>query len=327
MKFRLTFPVKSIEPKISYGQKVMVMGSCFAEEMGNRMIQDKMDVLLNPHGILYTPAALVHAMNTYLEGKIYGSSDLVERNGLWHSWDHHGRFSDVNPATVLSRINEQQNLAINYIKEADWLILTLGSSFIYSLKENYKPVANCHKFPAAQFDKRLLTLEEVITSLDNMMHRLFFQNAKVQILFTVSPVRYVKDGVVENNLSKAILIQAVHHLVNKFNRLHYFPSYELVIDDLRDYRFFKEDLVHPNDLALQYVWESFLEHTWDASSRELQQQLEAVRTAMQHKPLQPGSEDFKKFLSSYLSKVKVLKEKYPGLDLERELAYFGMADK
>nr|WP_308199475.1 GSCFA domain-containing protein [Chitinophaga sedimenti] len=190
------------------------------------------------------------------------------------------------------------------------------------MKENGQLVNNCHKVPQQQFTKKLYNAEEIITAIDNMMHRLFFVNRKVKILFTVSPVRYVRDGVVENNLSKAILLQAVHHLVNKFDRLYYFPAYELVIDDLRDYRFFKEDMVHPNEQAIQYVWEKFVTSSMDASTQELLKVVAEVSRARRHRPFNEDTAHHRQFLAHYAQKVRGLMEQHPYLHLQEELAYF-----
>jgi hypothetical protein len=185
-------------------------------------------------------------------------------------------------------------------------------------------VGNCHKVPSSSFNKKLLSPQDVITALDNMMHRLFFRNKNIKIMFTVSPVRYVRDGVVENNLSKAVLLQAVHHLVNKFNRLFYFPAYELVLDDLRDYRFYKDDLVHPNEAAVNYVWEHFTNSCLSPGGQKLLPVIEDLQRAMLHRPFNPESPQHQHFLQAYAKKTRVLLEQHPYLKLEKELAYFNL---
>jgi hypothetical protein len=250
-----------------------------------------------------------------MDGKVYTKNDLFLHNDLWHSWDHHSRFSGADAAAVLEQINRSQQTAAATLEQADWVILTLGSAHVHLLKENNRLVANNHKVPAGHFYKRMLSAEEIITALDNFMHRLFFRNRKVNILFTVSPVRYIRDGVVENNLSKAILLQAVHHLVNKFDRLFYFPAYELVIDDLRDYRFFKEDMVHPNELAINYVWEKVVQHCIHPDSQRLLHEIAEINRAAAHRPFNPESAQHQQFLQTYAGKVKKLMQEYPALPL------------
>lgn len=322
MNFRLTFPVAPLEPSIQYSDKLLLSGSCFAEEIGTLLQQHKFNALMNPNGILFNPLSIAQSMQSYLDGKLYTQKDLFLHEDLWHSWDHHSRFSATSPEEALDGINKSQAAAIQRLKETDWLIITLGSAHVYQLKENSRMVANCHKVPDALFFKRLLSADEIIAALDNMMHRLFFSNRKVNILFTVSPVRYVRDGVVENNLSKAILLQAVHHLVNKFDRLFYFPAYELVMDDLRDYRFYKEDLVHPNELAIRYVWDHFTTACLHPEGQQLLAQVKDILRARQHRPFNPETPQHRQFLAAYAKKVQALTVAHPYLEMGAELQYF-----
>ncbi|RFS20445.1 GSCFA domain-containing protein [Chitinophaga silvatica] len=322
MQFHLSFPISPLVPGIQHNQQLMLMGSCFAEEVGAQLTDHRFNTIINPNGILFNPLSITRALTSYLDGKLYTESDLFQHQDIWHSWQHHSRFSGLSKEAVLQQINQSQTTAIKAVEKLDWLIITLGSAHAYTLKENSQIVGNCHKVPASNFDKRLLTVEEIVTSLDNVMHRLFFRNRKVNILYTVSPVRYVRDGVVENNLSKAILLQAVHHLVNKFNRLYYFPAYELVIDDLRDYRFYKEDLVHPNEQAIQYVWEHVTKYCISPDSQELIKEIAEIRKAAAHKPFNPESEKHILFLKRYEDKVRKLMILYPQIDFQPLLLSF-----
>lgn len=299
-----------------------MMGSCFAEEIGERLEQYQFDALVNPHGILYNPISITQALHTYLDGKQYTKDDLFLQHDVYHSWDHHSRFSGTDADAVLARINAAQEAASKRLEEADWLIITLGSAFTYTLTAANYVVGNCHKAPASTFHKKLLSPPDAISALDNMMHRLFFRNRKVKIMFTISPVRYVRDGVVENNLSKAVLIQTVHHLVNKFDRLFYFPAYELVIDDLRDYRFYKEDLVHPNDIAVNYVWEHFTQSCLSEEGKRILPLVGEINRAKQHRPFNPESTQHQQFLATYAKKTAQLMKEYPFLQLEETLEYF-----
>lgn len=298
------------------------MGSCFAEEIGEKLQEHRFNTVVNPHGILYNPLSITKALTSYLDGKVYTAGDLFQHNDLWNSWDHHSRFSGLTAEATLENIHRTQAAATHAIDNADWLIITLGSAHAYILKENNRLVGNCHKVPAGNFYKRLLTVDEIVTALDNVMHRLFFRNKKINILFTVSPVRYIRDGVVENNLSKAILLQAVHHLVNKFNRLFYFPAYELVIDDLRDYRFYKEDMVHPNELAVNYVWEQVVKAGISPGSQELLHSIAEINRAANHRPFNPESAQHRQFLAHYAAKVQQLMAAHPQLKLDDLLQRF-----
>ncbi|WP_440133526.1 GSCFA domain-containing protein [Chitinophaga sancti] len=313
MNFRLTFPVTPFSAPLQYSDRLLLMGSCFAEEIGARLQEHYFDALVNPHGILYNPISIIQSIHSYLDNKVYTHDDLFQQGDLWHSWDHHSRFSGLNPDEVVAGINAQQALAAKRLEEADWLMITLGSAHTYTLQETGKVVGNCHKVPASAFYKKMLTAQDIISAIDNAMHRLFFRNRKVKILFTISPVRYVRDGVVENNLSKAILLQAVHHMVNKFDRLFYFPAYELVVDDLRDYRFYKEDLVHPNEMAIDYVWEHFINA--GLPDKNLFNQLTELNRAAAHRPFNPASAQHQQFVQNYINKVKQLMQQYPDLPL------------
>jgi GSCFA family len=322
MQFHLSFPVAPLSAAIQYDHELLLMGSCFAEEIGEKLQEHRFNTLVNPHGILYNPLSITKALTSYLDGKVYTPEDLFQHNDLWNSWDHHSRFSALTPEATLDNIQRMQAAATQAIENADWLVITLGSAHAYILKENNRLVGNCHKVPAGNFYKRLLTVDEIVTALDNVMHRLFFRNRKINILFTVSPVRYIRDGVVENNLSKAILLQAVHHLVNKFNRLFYFPAYELVIDDLRDYRFYKEDMVHPNELAVNYVWEQVVKAGISPASQELLHSIAEINRAANHRSFNPESAQHQQFLRHYAAKVQQLMAAHPQLKLDDLLQCF-----
>lgn len=325
---------------IGHGQKILSIGSCFTEHIGNALKDLKFDVLQNPNGILFDPASVCASLVSYMQGKNYSPDDLFYLNELWQSWHHHSRFSGMDQQAVLEKINTSQKEAAAFLQDADWLIITLGSSFSYRLTklagENAIAfndansasgtvgvgVANCHRAPAQWFQKHMLQITETIELLDNTIHQLFYRNPKVRIIFTISPVRHVRDGVVENNRSKARLIEAVHHLVNKFDRLHYFPSYELVIDVLRDYRFYAEDMVHPNYLATDFVLEKFLQAFMSPETNELVQELRKLNIARKHKAQHPQTEAHQKFLKTYLQKAKALQERFPHVSFTEELRYF-----
>lgn len=321
---------------IHHGQKILSIGSCFTEHIGNALKDLKFDVLQNPSGILFDPASVCASVVAYLQQKQYSPDDLFYYNELWQSWHHHSRFSGINKDEVLQKINASQQTASAYLKEADWLIITLGSSFSYRLtteaaqKNGLIPaaassgsaVANCHRAPAQWFQKHLLTITETIELLDNTIHQLFYNNRKVRIIFTISPVRHIRDGVVENNRSKARLIEAVHHLVQKFDRLHYFPSYELVIDILRDYRFYAEDMVHPNYLATDYVLRHFLQNFMSNETISITEELRKLSIARKHKAQHPQTNAHQAFLKMYHQKTKALQSRYPQIDFSEELIFF-----
>ncbi|HEY8386988.1 MAG TPA: GSCFA domain-containing protein [Parasegetibacter sp.] len=322
MNFRLEMEVKKLPVQVTHRDKIMLIGSCFTDHMSKRFQQYKFNVLENPNGILFNPVSITRSVISYIENAKIQENRLVQLNGLWHSWDHHSRFSHEDKDTCIRQINQNIEDAHHFLKEANWLFITVGSAFLYELKPDYSPVANCHKAPADYFRKRLLPVEEVLSDFDAMLYRLSHFNPDLNILFTVSPVRHLRDGFIENNRSKAVLIQAIHHLVEKFDKLNYFPAYELVIDDLRDYRFYAEDMVHPNYQATDYVWEKLMEACLTTETKELIRELQKIITAANHKPFNPHSVQHKQFLKSFLEKTAELQNKYPYLDLSREMMAF-----
>jgi hypothetical protein len=331
MDFQLPIEIKPLPQQISYRDPVMLVGSCFTEHIGKYLQELKFDILQNPHGILFDPISVAHSLVSYVQNTTYRPVDLVYFNELWQSWQHHSAFSGTDQNQVLQNINASQQRGHRFLERSKWLIITLGTSFSYRLAEESpeevrgpKPgeVANCHRAPAQWFRKQLLPIEEMNAVLDNCIHQIFGFNPKIQILFTVSPVRHTRDGVVQNNRSKARLIEVVHHLANKFDRIHYFPAYELVIDVLRDYRFFDVDLVHPNYQATAYVLEHFVQNCIDEKSRSLLEELRKIVVARKHKPFQPNTKAHQQFLRDHFEKIQGLLKKYPFLDLQEEASYF-----
>ena len=322
MKLLADINIKPLQPSITYKDKLLLTGSCFTEHIGNYLMDVKFNLLQNPNGILFDPLSVCSSLVSYIQHKQYTADDLFYLNEAWHSWQYHSRFSHPDQQACLNMINTSQSLAHNFLKDADWLIITLGSSFSYKLAESAVHVANCHKAPAQTFIKHLCTIEETVTALDGTIHQLFHFNKKIKIIFTISPVRHLRDGVTENNRSKARLIEAVHHLVDKFDRLYYFPAYELVVDVLRDYRFYDIDLAHPNYAATQFVLEKFAENCFDTTTQKLSEEIKKLVIAANHKPFNAQSQQHKLFLKNQLDKVQALQKDHPYLDFSKEQEYF-----
>jgi hypothetical protein len=322
MQLTLSLDIPPLQRPLAYTDNILLIGSCFTEHIAGRMQQAKFRVLSNPHGILFNPLSVAHSIDTYLAERTYTQDDLFQLNELWNSWDHHTHFSSVHVADALHNINTSQQQAGTFIKNADCIIITLGSAFQYYLKETGKPVANNHRAPAQWFEKRLLPVQEIVDTLNETLNKLFTANPYTQVLFTISPVRHIRDGVIENNRSKGRLIEAVHTLCSLFTKAHYFPAYELVIDILRDYRFYDIDFVHPNYMATSFVWEQFSKSCIAAQTQELMQQVQEIVTARAHRTRFPETQAHKKFMESYVQKATSLMAKYPQLDLNEELTYF-----
>ena len=322
MEFFLPFKIQDYPFTISYEDKILFIGSCFSEEIGNKLKELKLDILQNPNGILYDPLSISDSLFSYIENKPFDEKNLFELNGLWHSWKNHSSFSGINKKDVLSRINQSQNEAHSFLKSAKFLIITLGTSFSYRLKNSKDNAANCHKAPSDIFEKILIPTDEIISEMLSVLTAIEKLNPGLKIIFTVSPVKHIRDGVVENNRSKARLIDAVHSICELKENIFYFPSYELVNDVLRDYRFYKSDLVHPNEMAINFVFEKFCEVYLDDSSKKTIIELKKILSAVNHKPFLKNSEKHKKFVEAQLKNIQQLENRYPQMDFSREKKYF-----
>jgi hydroxymethylpyrimidine pyrophosphatase-like HAD family hydrolase len=322
MKLMLDVDIKSPSKKITYSDNIFLIGSCFTDHIGHRLQELKFNVLQNPNGILFDPVSVGKSLSSYIDQKEYQEGDLFYLNELWQSWDHHSQFSAMTAAEVINRINESQKIAHEHLKKSNWLIITLGSSFSYHLAESWQPVANCHRAPGQWFKKHLLSIEETTQSLEENIRKLQVFNPELKIIFTISPVRHIRDGVVENNRSKARLIEAVQSLVERYNHISYFPAYEIVIDVLRDYRFYDIDLVHPNYAATTFVFDKFEQSFIAEEAYIFLEEIKKIINGYKHKPFQPETESHKLFLQKNLENVKSLQEKLPQIDFSKEINYF-----
>ncbi len=332
MEFRLAFSPKHLSQKINHQHKLLLLGSCFTENIGDKLMAHKFWVLQNPNGILFNPVSVKEAIKNYIDDRIIDETDLFYLNESYHSWQHHSRFSGITKEEAVNKINTSTHAAHQYLKETGCIIITFGSAWVYELtdkatnKKLNTVAANNHKAPADWFNRRLLSNEEVIYEIETIVSQLQHFNPHIKIIFTVSPVRHLREGFVENNRSKAALINAVHLATETFSNVFYFPAYELVIDDLRDYRFYAEDMVHPNYAATNYVWEKFVTAGIDESSQQLMAAINEINAAMHHKPFNPASEAHKKFLKTCLEKVERLQAQNPGINFKEELIFFTFVD-
>jgi hypothetical protein len=299
MQFQIPIQLNGPENPLTYHDRILLVGSCFTEHIGNAMEEMKFPVLQNPHGILFDPESVCDSLIAYAVNRKYMAEDLFELNEVWHSWQHHSRFSNTNRDAAVLGINASVQAAHDFLKHATCVIITLGSSFTYRLTEQADRaslpvgagVANCHRAPAQWFSKQMHSTERIHAMLKDCCQRLLAFNPGLRFIFTVSPVRHIRDGVVANNRSKARLIEAVHQLVETDKRYHYFPAYELVVDVLRDYRFYDIDLVHPN-------------------------------FARKHKPFQAETQAHRNFLATQLQRATALQQQYPFIDLSEEITFF-----
>jgi GSCFA family len=328
MNFHLEFSPKRLSQKINHQHKLLLMGSCFTENIGDKLLAHKFSVLQNPNGILFNPVNVKQAIENYIANKVITENDLFYLNEAYHSWQYHSRFSAVTKEAAVEKINTSTNTAHHYLHQTNFVIITLGSAWVYELTEKAanatikNVAANNHKAPADWFNRRLLSNREVLNEIDAMVSQLQNFNPSIKIIFTISPVRHLREGFVENNRSKAALINAVHLATETFENVFYFPAYELVIDDLRDYRFYAEDMVHPNYAATNYVWQKFVSTCIDEPSQLLLKEINEINAAINHKPFNPGSAAHKKFQEINLNKIKALQRQHQYLDFISEQKYF-----
>lgn len=318
--FRTTLSVPRASFDLRHSDKILCIGSCFAEHIAAHLLAGKFHVLLNPTGIVYNPLAVRRCLDLVLSDKIFTQEDLFQHEGLWHSFDHHGSFSHPDVEVTLQQINEKLAATRHFLKHTNRLILTLGSAHVFTHLPSGKVVSNCHKLPGQNFSRQRISVGESIDALVLVLTQLKSQYPAIEIIVTVSPVRYLRDGLIENQRSKATLLLALAALADSLDYVHYFPSYELVIDDLRDYRFFEADMAHPNEQAVQYVWDHFRNTYFDEPAKTLTERIEKIMTAVRHRPLHPGTDQHRQFAKAQLEKIRDLLQTYPQLDFANEIA-------
>jgi lysophospholipase L1-like esterase len=328
MKFHAEFDIQKLNQPIHHRHKIMLIGSCFTENIGDKLSNAGFNVLQNPNGILFNPVSVAEAIINIIQKKIYTEDDLFFLNDIWHSWQFHSRFSGITSIEAIQKINTSIQTAHQFLKNTDYLIITLGSAWIYTLTEkaaNSQPgtvAANNHKAPAEWFQKKLMDTTQIITVLGTMLDRLGVFNPNIKIILTISPVRHLREGAINNNRSKAALINAIHYLVEQLPKLYYFPAYELVIDDLRDYRFYTEDLVHPNNAATAYVWNKLMNACMNSDTIALIKKIEEINIARRHVPFNPSTVQHQAFLKKYAILTEALLHEFPYLPLAETLHYF-----
>lgn len=309
MNFRTNIQLQKEENQIDYASKLLLIGSCFSENISKKLAYYKFDVDSNPFGILFNPKAIETLILNSLNEKEYSEKDVFLLNERWHCFDAHSDLSATDKNELLHNLNLAIKSTNKRLKEATHIIITLGTSFTYRFIETNAIVGNCHKVPQKKFAKELLSVDEISASLKNICHQISAVNPKATILFTVSPVRHIKDGFVENSMSKAHLITAIHQTLGVVHG-KYFPSYEMMMDDLRDYRFYNSDMVHPNETAVDYIWEHF-KHVWiQENTFSIMNEVETIQKGLAHKPFNTDSEEYKKFTQTLQSKIHKLKQDF-----------------
>lgn len=315
MNLKLDFNLKPILKPLKTEDSILSVGSCFAENIATKLEQFQFNIMVNPNGIVFNPSSIFEQLNSYLNNDKITASQLIENDGLWHNMQFHGSFSGANQLEVLHKINTNINHAHSKLLNANYLFITLGSAWVYKYLPTMEIVANNHKLDGKFFSKMLLNVQDLNVVFENFYTKLKAINPNIKLIFTVSPVRYTRDGLYENNISKAILHQLIYNITNQHHcDCFYFPAYEIVLDELRDYRFYKTDLVHPNELAIDYVWQKFKEVCLDNSANEFVNEYEKYLQLINHKPLHTDSLSYKKMEEQILNLQQYLTQKYPFLN-------------
>jgi hypothetical protein len=304
--------------KIDYASPIVVMGSCFAENIGLQLQRLKCDLVLNPFGIVFHPLPLARNLERMIAATRYTKDELLCHQELWFSFDHHGRFSHTTADSCLHRINEELQQGHRQLRRAEWLFVTFGTAWAYRLKKEGIIVANCHKYTTSAFDRIKTEADEIYAIWEKTLARLHAFNPRAKVVFTVSPIRHLRDGAHENQLSKAALLLAVDRLCKTIPQTRYFPAYEIMLDDLRDYRFYAEDMVHPSPLAIRYIWQHFSNTFLTDDTVATMKEVESILKSVAHRPIHRHAMT-RKFAADCLDRIKMLQQRLPQLDFTEEV--------
>jgi hypothetical protein len=324
MSFFTEITIPEFPWKMDYSKSMMLMGSCFTENIGQKLLDLKFKVDMNPFGILYNPMSIANSLKILLEKRVFTEQDLFNDHGLWNSFYHHSRFSDVDLDAALQKINKRITSSIEFLKTADFLVITFGTAWVYELKETGTIVSNCHKIPASEFKRFRLEVNEVTETYHELLEQIWKVNPALKVIFTVSPIRHWKDGAIENQLSKATLLLAIDQLIHGVSNQDcvYFPSYEIVMDELRDYRFYAEDMLHLSPVATDYIFERFSKTMISKECKEISKKIQKLKKSMDHRPVNPKSNEYREFISFNLNLIEQFSIDYPSIDFTRERVYF-----
>lgn len=309
MNFRTQVPISTATKPIDYNCKIILLGSCFAENIGDKFEYYKFQNAVNPFGIIFNPVSIEKMISKVVTATVFTEADIFFYNERWHSFDVHSDLSNESKEELLTSLNSILKQTKKQLQEASQVIITYGTSWVYRNIENNEIVANCHKVPQKEFKKELLSIETIKESIKQTIQFIHSLNPDSNIIFTISPVRHIKDGFVENQWSKANLISGIHQVLSQSET--YFPSYEIMMDELRDYRFYAEDMLHPNQVAIDYIWERFKETSISKTAFPVMDEVESIQKSLSHKPFNPKAESHLKFELKRKEKITKLVSKYP----------------
>ena len=324
MAFTTEIHIPEFQFKLDYSKGTMFMGSCFSENIGQKLVELKYPVDLNPFGVLYNPESIANSLKFLIDKQNFQEYDLFQDQGLWSSFYHHSSFSDVDFESVLQKINSRIEVSHQFLKDADFLILTFGTAWVYQLENSNQVVSNCHKVPAEHFNRIRLGVHEIVVAYISLLEELWAFNPKLKVIFTVSPIRHWKDGAVENQVSKATLILAIDKLRKEFDEkvCSYFPAYELMMDELRDYRYYATDMLHLSEAAINYIFERFQTALFSPESILFSKSIAKIKKSIQHRPFNSNSAEYKKFLEANILEIRKLTSNYPNISFGEEITYF-----
>jgi hypothetical protein len=310
MNFRTNIQLKPATNQIDYNSKLLLIGSCFSENISDKLKYFKYQTHSNPFGILYNPIAIENFLTKAINQHIYTEKNIFEFNERWHSFDAHSDLSNSNATNLLQNLNLAIENTHQHLKNCTHLIITIGTAWVYRFIETDCVVGNCHKIPQKKFLKELLSVEEIAASIENIITLFKAINPTANVIFTVSPIRHLKDGFVENSQSKSHILTAIHQIIDNKNQLYYFPSYEIMMDDLRDYRFYANDMLHPNQTAINYIWEHFKKVWISEKTTSIMNEVETIQKGLAHKAFNENSEQHQQFLQSLQQKIQLLKKDF-----------------
>ncbi len=305
--------------KISHHTGIVFMGSCFSEYIGGKMKKLKYPADVNPFGVIYNPLSIEKSLHLILDRKKYTPDDLEHTGDKWFSFDHHSRFTEQNRNDCLEKINRRMAMARENLRSAKFLILTFGTAWVYEDAGTGRVVSNCHKLPADRFKRRLAGTQEITEGMLAVMDRINRFNPDIHYIFTISPVRHWKDGAVGNALSKSILVVSANSLTGSAKNATYFPAWEIAMDDLRDYRYYEEDMIHPNSTMIAYIWERFSDTYFTQETIRINREIEKIMQTQSHRPRFPGSNEHKTFIEQTRKRIRALEKKYSFLDFSAEM--------
>lgn len=316
MQFRTQIPVQQSPFPIDYNAKIISLGSCFAVNMAQKLEFYKFQNSCNPFGIIFNPVSIEKLVERAVNKDFFTEKDVFFHNDLWHCFEVHSELSNPDKAIFLQLLNELVVATNQQIIESTHFLITYGTSWVYRNIENNQIVANCHKLPQKQFSKEILSIETIQTAIQNTLRLIQSINPEAKFTLTVSPVRHIKDGFVENQRSKAHLISAIHQVLEdseicNLKSAIYFPSYEIMMDELRDYRFYAEDMLHPSALAVDYIWERFKEASISIKALSVLEEVGSIQTALNHRPFNPDSNAHQLFLSKLQDRISILQTQFP----------------